>query len=414
MADLDVQESLSSECTCIDDPRAGPVEALRALNEATVPQRKRQHNCLPRLEATEPPEARGLKRDQVRLLVSNVDDDSIEHAHFYDLPRLLSAGDVLVVNTSGTLSAALPATSISGDAFELHLSTALPGGFWTVEVRQPGAVASLPYKGAQAGARFRLPAGGEATLLAPYPLVDGIGAPSRLWMTALQLPETLPAYLERFGIPIRYQYVTKRWPASMYQTIFATEPGSAEMPSAGRPFTHELVTTLVSRGIQIAPLVLHTGVASLESHEPPYEEFYRVPRDTADRVNAARQAGHRIVAVGTTVVRALETVTDDRRMTFPGQGWTDIVVSPERPVRSVDALITGLHEPQASHLMMLEQVVAAGKRQQDQRLGDEGVDRRAARHLASAYAAARSSGYLWHEFGDSHLLIGTKVISRHR
>jgi len=172
----------------------------------------------------------------------------------------------------------------------------------------------------------------------------------------------------------------------MYQTVFATEPGSAEMPSAGRPFTPELVTRLVSRGIEIAPVLLHTGVASLESHEPPFEEFYRVPRRTAERVAAARRAGHRVIAVGTTVVRALETVTDERG-TFPGEGWTSLVITPDRPVRSVTGLITGLHEPRATHLALLERV--ASKRC----------------HLERAYAEARQRRYLWHEFGDSHLIL---------
>ena len=131
-------------------------------------------------------------------------------------------------------------------------------------------------------------------------------------MAALVVPDGVPAYLARCGFPIRYGYVKQSWPSSMYQTVFATEMGSAEMPSAGRPFTPELVTRLVSSGIQIAPIVLHTGVASLEDHEPPYEEFYRVSPQTAERVNAARRDGYRIVAVGTTVVRALETVSDER------------------------------------------------------------------------------------------------------
>ena len=174
----------------------------------------------------------------------------------------------------------------------------LPGGFWTVEMREPGSVASLPYRHALAGTTFRLPSGGAATLLAPYPLGAALESPSRLWIAALQLPDTVPAYLERFGFPIRYSYVKQPWPSSMYQTVFATEPGSAEMPSAGRPFTPELVTRLVSSGVQIAPILLHTGVASLEDHEPPYEEFYRVSAETAERVNAARRAGRRIIAVG--------------------------------------------------------------------------------------------------------------------
>jgi S-adenosylmethionine:tRNA ribosyltransferase-isomerase len=213
-------------------------------------------------------------------------------------------------------------------------------------------------------------------------------------MAALRLEEPVLRYLERFGRPIRYSYVTASWPRAMYQTVFATEPGSAEMPSAGRPFTPELVTRLVSSGVQIAPLVLHTGVASLEDHEPPYEEYFRVPADTASRVNAARRAAHRVVAVGTTVVRALETVTDSRGTTSPGEGWTSLVIGPERPLRAVNGLITGLHEPRATHLAMVKQAIAAAGG------GDPSS------HLDRAYREAQESGYLWHEFGDSHLIIG--------
>jgi S-adenosylmethionine:tRNA ribosyltransferase-isomerase len=344
-------------------------------------------NSLPaHLEAGEPPEARGLRRDEVRLLVSNVARDSIGHARFHDLPRWLSPGDLLVVNTSGTLNAALPVEVQHGDSLELHVSTQLPGGFWTVEVRRLEAGASLPYRESPAGSRLRLPAGGHATLLAPYPLGDALESPSRLWLAAVQLPGPMLEYLDRYGHPIRYRYVKTPWPGSMYQTVFATEPGSAEMPSAGRPFTPELVTRLVALGVQIAPLLLHTGVASLESHEPPYEEFFHVPSSTAERVNAARQNGHRIVAVGTTVVRALETVTNERGTTSPGEGWTSLVVTPERPLRSVQGLISGFHEPEATHLMMLEQLCGRA-------------------HLDRAYEEARRIGYLWHEFGDSHLIL---------
>ncbi len=346
----------------------------------------------PDLEASEPPEARGLPRDGVRLLVSNLERHVIEHTRFNDLLRWLDPGDLLVVNTSGTMNAALNAIAPNGEELELHVSIRLPGGFWTVEVRVPGVVASHPCRDARAGTTLRLPGGGQATLLAPYPLGASIDAVSRLWIAALIVPSTVPEYLARFGFPIRYGYVTQPWPSSMYQTVFSTEMGSAEMPSAGRPFTPELVTRLVSAGIQIAPVLLHTGVASLEDHEPPYEEFYRVSPETAERVNDTRRNGHRIVAVGTTVVRALETVTDDRGRTGAGEGWTSLVITEERPLRIVNALITGLHEPHATHLTMLGRVVAAAG-------GDE-------HHLECAYEQARELGYLWHEFGDSHLIIG--------
>ena len=345
------------------------------------------------LEAAEPPEARGLKRDDVRLLVSHIEADTIFHSRFCELPRWLVPGDVLVVNTSGTLKAALPAR-IGGDRFELHLSTRLPGNLWAIEVRRPGPSASLPYRHARAGTSFELEDGGRITILAPYPLVDTMEAQSRLWIAALQFDEPVFSYLERFGSPIRYSYVRGSWPESMYQTVFATEPGSAEMPSAGRPFTPELVTRLVSLGVQIAPVLLHTGVASLEDHEAPYEEYFRVTPETAERINTARRSGHRVVAVGTTVVRALETVTDNRGITSPGEGWTNLVITRERPLRTVTGLITGFHEPHATHLAIVHQAIAAAG-------GDA-----PASHLARAYDEAQRAGYLWHEFGDSHLIIG--------
>ena len=347
----------------------------------------------PHLEAAEPPETRGLRRDAVRLLVSHADRDSVVHSRFSELPRWLSPGDLLVINTSGTLNAALDARTTDGRRFALHLSTHLPGNLWVVELRTPGATASLPYRDARAGTALELDGGGHVTLLAPYPLRAGLEAPSRLWMAALQLPEPVLPYLQRVGSPIRYGYVRGAWPDSMYQTVFATEPGSAEMPSAARPFTAELVTRLVSSGIEIAPLVLHTGVASLEDYEPPYEEYFRVPPETADRVNAARRAGHRVIAVGTTVIRALETVTDSRGRSSAGEGWTNLVISPQRPLRIVNGMITGLHEPHATHLAMVQQVIAAA--------GSVAP----AAHLERAYREALEAGYLWHEFGDSHLIV---------
>jgi S-adenosylmethionine:tRNA ribosyltransferase-isomerase len=360
------------------------------------------------LEAGEPPEARGLARDGVRLLVSHVDSGAIEHARFSDLPRWLSAGDLLVVNTSGTMNAALDAITEHREPLELHLSTRLPGGFWAVEVREPAAPASRPDRRPRAGTELQLPAGGRARLLAPYPLADAVGGPSRLWIAALQLPGVVPEYLDRFGFPIRYGYVTERWPSETYQTVFATEAGSAEMPSAGRPFSAALVTRLVALGVQFAPLLLHTGVSSLEDHEPPYEEYYRVPRESADLVNAARRAGNRVIAVGTTAVRALETTTDERGRTHAGSGWTQLVITRERPLRAVTGLITGLHEPRATHLAILEQATAAAARAS----GRDSGERRAADHLERAYVEARARGYLWHEFGDSHLIIGERTLQR--
>jgi S-adenosylmethionine:tRNA ribosyltransferase-isomerase len=341
--------------------------------------------------ATEPPEARGLRRDEVRLLVSHLDGRT-QHLRFNELPTVLRAGDLLVVNTSGTLNASIQAQRSFGSQVELHLSTKLTGGLWSVEVRQADAKGSKPLRLALGGEVLTLPAGGRASLLAPYPFSGDLFAPSRLWTAAVHLPLPLAEYLDEHGAPIRYGYVPQPWPSSFYQTVFATEPGSAEMPSAGRPFTDALVDALRASGVAIAPIVLHTGVSSLEDHEPPYEERFAVSRETADLVNATHETRGRVIAVGTTVVRALESVTDDRGVTHPGGGWTDLVITPERGVRAVDGLITGFHEPDASHLSLVRAI--------PRRAGY-----RTSLVIDQAYAEAIEHGYLWHEFGDSHLIL---------
>ncbi|HEY7009185.1 MAG TPA: S-adenosylmethionine:tRNA ribosyltransferase-isomerase, partial [Jatrophihabitantaceae bacterium] len=177
-----------------------------------------------------------------------------------------------------------------------------------------------------------------------------------------------------------------RYSAAAYQTVFAREPGSAEMPSAGRPFTAALVTELVSRGIVVAPILLHTGVSSQDAGEPPQPERFRVPEPTARLVNLTRAWGNRVVAVGTTVTRALESAADRDGVVCDRSGWTDLVLGPDRPARVVGGLITGWHAPGASHLQLLEAVAGAPL-----------VDR--------AYTEALRAGYLWHEFGDSCLLL---------
>ena len=262
----------------------------------------------PALEAHEPPEERGIGRDGVRLMVSRGAEPLVSHHRFAAIVDALDPGDLLVINTSGTLNAALDAIRADGTPLEVHLSTHLPGDIWTLELRQPEPSGTLPFREARSGEVIRLPAGGTATLLAPY-ATDRASLPAeggvRLWLATLALPTSLHDYLAQHGFPIRYGYVLRRWPGEYYQTVYATEMGSAEMPSAGRAFTPELITQLIARGVQLAPLLLHTGVSSLEDHEPPYEEFYRVPLETARIVNSARAAGRRIIAVGTTVVRAL-------------------------------------------------------------------------------------------------------------
>jgi S-adenosylmethionine:tRNA ribosyltransferase-isomerase len=326
-------------------------------------------------EASRPPEARGLARDEVRLLVAS--PSRLLHASFASLPELLLPGDLLVVNTSRTLPAALPARRAAGETLMLNLSTPVPGerrGRWVVELRRAKAAA----RDVGSGERLSLPAGGRAELVTPY-----LG--TRLWIAALTLPEPLLEYLEHNGRPIGYRHLDGEWPLELYQTAFATEPGSAEMPSAGRPFTPELVARLLTRGIDVAPLVLHTGVSSLERDEAPYPERYRVPAWTAERVNLAHRLGGRVIAVGTTVVRALESAAAEDGRVSRAAGWTDLVIGPERTVRTIDGLLTGFHDRDSSHLRMLEAIAGAGL-------------------LERAYGAATEAGYLRHEFGDLLLI----------
>ncbi len=336
------------------------------------------------LEAHEPPEIRGAGRDDVRLLVADRAGGSIVHGRFPDLADFLRPADLLVINTSATIAAALPARRADGAFLELHLSTPArghdPDRFWIVELRAGGE----PFAVAEAGEQLALPARGSALLLAPY------SGSRRLWLARLDLPERLGGYLEKHGNPIRYGYVPRRWPLDTYQNVYALEPGSAEMPSAGRPFTAELVTRLVANGVLFAPVVLHTGVSSQERHELPYPEQFSVPEQTARLVNAVREWGGRVIAIGTTVVRALETVARPDGSLSAGAGWTNLVVTPARGVRAVDGVLTGLHELDSSHAQLLHALA-----------GRELLER--------SYAETVRRGYRWHEFGDSQLLFGARI-----
>jgi len=331
------------------------------------------------LAAREPAEARGLRRDRVRLLVTRAGAEPSHHV-FTDLPRVLAPGDLLVVNNSATLPAALDARSDDDAAVRVHVSGQLPDGSWLVELRRPVAGSTAPFTAADTpariGRRLRVP-DGTLTLLRAYT--------SRLWVVVATVPGPAAEYLGRHGRPIRYDYTDRDWPLAVYQNVFATVPGSAEMPSAGRPFTGEVLAALAARGVVVAPVTLHTGVASPEAGEPPYPERFAVPGATARLVEHTRASGGRVIAVGTTVVRALESAVEDGQVRAAA-GWTDLVISPGRGVHAVDALLTGFHEPRASHLDMLAAVGGAEL-------------------LRAGYAAALAERYRWHEFGDVHLLL---------
>ncbi len=332
------------------------------------------------LEAREPPEARGRRRDQVKLLVAERASRRIAHRTFGQLPDLLRPGDLLVVNVSATLPAAIPARCRDGSAVRVHVATRAPSldASWRV-VELRSADGARP-TARSAGEVLALPGRARLHLVAPY------ASGRRLILARFHAASSVEDYLARHGEPIRYGYVRRSWPLGAYQNVYATTPGSAEMASAGRPFSPELITALIARGIRMAPVLLHAGVSSPERHEAPIPEMFEVPETTAQLVNASREGGGRVIAVGTTVVRALETVVDGSGRVQAGEGWTSLVVTPERGVRAVDGLITGWHEPEASHLQMLEAIAGAEL-------------------LRRSYDQALAHRYLWHEFGDSHLVL---------
>jgi S-adenosylmethionine:tRNA ribosyltransferase-isomerase len=319
------------------------------------------------LEADRPAEARGSSRSDVRMLVTDKATGTVAHHHFDSLPALVRPGDLLVVNNSATMPASVP----TRQGWRVHFSSTRPDGSWLVELRDR----DRPYLGEVPGRVVDLPGGVELYLERRFG--------RRLWVTRPKLA-SVPDYLALHGKPIRYSYVDRDWPIGAYQTAFATVPGSAEMPSAARPFTPQIVTRLVSAGVGVAPITLHTGVASLESDEDPYPEWFEVGAFAARAVNAARDAGGRVIAVGTTAVRALESAVVGGEVAA-ASGHTDRIVSTANPVRVVDGLLTGFHEPRSTHLSMLEAVCDTDL-------------------LRESYAAAVEGRYLWHEFGDVHLI----------
>jgi S-adenosylmethionine:tRNA ribosyltransferase-isomerase len=348
---------------------------------STLPMARPQTRfAVPGSVATSPPERRGSTRDGVRLLVAR--PQRIEHRTFRDIADELTSGDLLVINTSTTLPAALDGRLDPGIVVPVHVSGELPDGSWAVEVRRVDG--SGPDRDRRRNDRIELPDAVTLELLEPYP--DRTALPSRLWRANVVPRVDRIDYLMRHGHPIRYGYVDEAFPLADYQTVYAAVPGSAEMPSAGRPLTEGVLVGLLAKGVTVAPIVLHAGVSSPEKDEPPAPEQFVVPEDTARLVNSARAAGRRVVAVGTTVVRALESAGSPDGHVEAAHGWTELVLDPDRPARVVTGLLSGLHAPEATHLLLLEAVAGP-------------------RLVQQAYAAAVEQRYLWHEFGDSTLFL---------
>ncbi len=341
----------------------------------------------PELSAKEPPERRGIRRDQVRLLVINRATGRIAHTRFDKIDNYLRAGDLLVFNSSRTLPASLRGCECSaahGPCMEVRLAERLPDGSWLAlllcEQGDPFGC------GLRAGMQLEFAEGLAAAVLKRDANIP------RLWKLRFSTSGTeLVDLIYRLGRPIRYEYISAPWDLDYYQTVYATEPGSAEMPSAGRAFTWKLLLDLKRRGIDSAYVVLHTGLSSymddeLDRQHPVSEEEYFVSRITAGKINRAREKGGRVIAVGTTVVRALESAASKTGSVTEAHGYTRLKIDPQHRLRSVDGLLTGLHEPAASHLDLLSAFLPAEK-------------------INTAYHEAIARRYLWHEFGDLNLIL---------
>ena len=326
-----------------------------------------------------PIEAEGRRRDDRLLLVARQADEPIDHVRMRNLPHVLQPGDLLVTNDSATLPAAVAA----GDGTLVHVAGERDDGQWLVELRIPCGAGSHPLPDAAVGQLVDLPGAAHLRLMAP---VTESATGVRLWRADVTGTGPRVPWLLHHGRPIRYGCSSRRWPLEAYQTVFSRKLGSAEMPSAARGFTHRLVRRLGASGIGLATITLHTGVSSGEVDEQPSPEAFRVDDAAVAAIGATRARGGRVIAVGTTVVRALESAVDDSGVVRTAAGWTELIVTPERGVRAVDGLLSGWHEPEASHLELVEAVAGAET-------------------LQRSYAAAIEGAYQWHEFGDFHLVL---------
>ena len=329
------------------------------------------------LRASLPAELRGIRRDGARLCVVERGAGRISHTTVARLGEHLAPGDVLVVNSSRTLPAALRVDRDGAAQVQLRPG-ALRDGEWdalAVETSPPHR--NVPLK---TGETLRAPGGLLLRVLKPR------GDAPLLWRMSVERGDLVRTLLSA-GEPIRYSYVPVAVPLEHYQTVYAGAPGSVETPSAGRHLTWELLGELRRNGVDVADIVLHCGLSSFQDDDvdlqkPLIEERFEVRAASAARINRAT----RVIAVGTSVIRTLETAADERGELQPMSGWTRLVITPSTRLRAVDALLTGLHEPPATHLDMLGALLDTDL-------------------LERAYAEVRERRYLWHEFGDAMLIV---------
>ncbi|SEM88634.1 S-adenosylmethionine:tRNA ribosyltransferase-isomerase [Lihuaxuella thermophila] len=333
------------------------------------------------LNATAPPERRGIRRDHVRLMISDRRTGESQHTKFYCLPQYLRPGDVIALNVSRTLPAVLKASWRRGERWvdpsvEIRLASRIDEQSWE---------ALVVGEGVKAGDIFQF----SPSLFAVVTVVRAENPLVRLRFS-LQGAELLEQFY-KFGEPIRYEYIDQPWDLDYYQTVYASVPGSVEIPSAGRAFSWELLIQLRKKGVQVVSLTLHTGLSDLLDDRYRLEpekncEYYSIPEQTARVINEAKKSGGRVIAVGTTVVRALESAALSGGVCVAKEGRTCLRIHEQTPLQVVDGLMTGFHEPEASHLDLLSAFVPPPI-------------------LSGMYDEAVRERYLWHEFGDIHLIL---------
>ncbi len=329
------------------------------------------------LNASLPPERRGIRRDQVRMMVLERETGHVSHDRFFQLENYLNSGDVLVLNNSRTIPAAFKADwvrggKVIGSDVELRLARKRTGAVWEVLSTQPNV---------KQGDFFKISASLEAKVVG-----EVFKSPLLIMQFSLQGEEFYDA-IYSVGYPVRYEYIKIPWQLDYYQTVFASQPGSIEMPSAGRAFSWEILMKLQEKGVKVVYLQLHTGLSYLLDDQNPHSpeelyEEYSISQEAMDEIWKAKAEGGKIIAGGTTAVRALETAAAKSLL----NGWTNLYVTSEYQLQLVDGIITGFHEPKASHLDMLSAFVNEAA-------------------LFKAYTAAIEKHYLWHEFGDINLII---------
>ncbi|WP_349408278.1 S-adenosylmethionine:tRNA ribosyltransferase-isomerase [Pseudalkalibacillus sp. SCS-8] len=333
------------------------------------------------LNAVGPPESMGGRRDDVKLLILDRKTGGIHHDRFNNIDEHFKPGDLLILNISRTLPASFKVNIRRGNQIiasevEVRLGQRKSNSVWKVLF-----------------IHFTVQKGDEiifSRILKAVVRSKNKSTPLVTICFSLRGKE-LYNQLYLLGEPIRYEYIQHDWPLTAYQTVYGTVPGSVEMVSAGRAFSWELLLRLKKRGVGLATITLHTGLSYYGNdqwHVGPADslEEYEVPANTIEAIKETKLRGGKVIAVGTTVVRAVESAVDTQGVPVEKKGWTNLHIDETFSLNVVNGLLTGFHEPKASHLDMLSAFIKPHL-------------------LKAAYQKAIDHKYLWHEFGDINLIL---------